>query len=63
MFFQLERAYDKIMMSQLQNRKKGLAFGSFKVKFHPSPSHLLIFSLAMVDKDNSMLFEPMIGWQ
>ncbi|XP_008802132.2 uncharacterized protein LOC103716061 isoform X2 [Phoenix dactylifera] len=27
----LERAYDKIMMSQLQNRKKGLAFGSFKV--------------------------------
>ncbi|CAA7407624.1 unnamed protein product [Spirodela intermedia] len=27
----LERAYDKIMMSQLTNRKKGLAFGSFQV--------------------------------
>ncbi|RRT41564.1 hypothetical protein B296_00028950, partial [Ensete ventricosum] len=29
--FQLEKAYDRIMMSQLQSRKKGLAFGSFKV--------------------------------
>lgn len=27
----LEKAYDRIMMSQLQNRKKGLTFGSFKV--------------------------------
>ncbi|MQM10108.1 hypothetical protein Taro_042994 [Colocasia esculenta] len=27
----LERAYDKIMMSQLTNRKKGLSFGSFQV--------------------------------
>lgn len=27
----LERAYDKIMMSQLQNRKKGVTYGSFKV--------------------------------
>ncbi|XP_077228846.1 chloroplast J-like domain 1 isoform X2 [Tasmannia lanceolata] len=28
---QLERAYDKIMMAQLTNRKKGLTFGSFQV--------------------------------
>lgn len=27
----LEKAYDKIMMSQLSNRKKGVTFGSFKV--------------------------------
>ncbi|XP_068664700.1 protein CHLOROPLAST J-LIKE DOMAIN 1, chloroplastic [Aristolochia californica] len=27
----LERAYDKIMMTQLTNRKKGLTFGSFQV--------------------------------
>ncbi|XP_024025196.1 uncharacterized protein LOC21407255 isoform X2 [Morus notabilis] len=27
----LEKAYDKIMMAQLQNRKKGVTFGSFKV--------------------------------
>ncbi|KAL5061173.1 hypothetical protein RYX36_032777 [Vicia faba] len=27
----LEKAYDKVMMSQLSNRKKGLTFGSFKV--------------------------------
>ncbi|KAG9445661.1 hypothetical protein H6P81_011789 [Aristolochia fimbriata] len=27
----LERAYDKIMMAQLTNRKKGLTFGSFQV--------------------------------
>ncbi|XP_042428640.1 uncharacterized protein LOC122015692 [Zingiber officinale] len=27
----LEKAYDRIMMSQLQNRKQGLTFGSFKV--------------------------------
>ncbi|XP_072956638.1 protein CHLOROPLAST J-LIKE DOMAIN 1, chloroplastic [Typha angustifolia] len=27
----LERAYDKIMMLQLQNRKKGVTFGSFQV--------------------------------
>ncbi|KAK1283286.1 hypothetical protein QJS10_CPB21g00049 [Acorus calamus] len=27
----LERAYDKIMMKQLTNRKKGLTFGSFQV--------------------------------
>ncbi|RWR83975.1 Protein SPA1-RELATED 4 -like protein [Cinnamomum micranthum f. kanehirae] len=27
----LERAYDKIMMAQLTNRKKGLTFGAFKV--------------------------------
>ncbi|XP_043718378.1 uncharacterized protein LOC122666271 [Telopea speciosissima] len=27
----LEKAYDKVMMSQLTNRKKGLTFGSFKV--------------------------------
>ncbi|KMZ65983.1 Chloroplast J-like domain 1-containing protein [Zostera marina] len=27
----LEKAYDKIMMSQLSNRKKGLTFGSFQV--------------------------------
>ncbi|URD83546.1 hypothetical protein MUK42_05361 [Musa troglodytarum] len=27
----LEKAYDRIMMSQLQSRKKGLTFGSFKV--------------------------------
>ncbi|XP_058101619.1 protein CHLOROPLAST J-LIKE DOMAIN 1, chloroplastic [Magnolia sinica] len=28
---QLERAYDKIMMAQLTNRKKGVTFGSFQV--------------------------------
>ncbi|OAY44301.1 uncharacterized protein LOC110621389 [Manihot esculenta] len=28
---QLEKAYDKLMMSQLTNRKKGMAYGSFKV--------------------------------
>ena len=28
---QLEKAYDKLMMAQLTNRKKGLTFGSFKV--------------------------------
>lgn len=28
---QLERAYDRVMMSQLSNRKKGLTFGSFQV--------------------------------
>ncbi|KAJ8562783.1 hypothetical protein K7X08_031235 [Anisodus acutangulus] len=28
---QLEKAYDKIMMSQLTKRKKGVTFGSFKV--------------------------------
>ncbi|XP_047321681.1 uncharacterized protein LOC124925658 [Impatiens glandulifera] len=28
---QLEKAYDKIMMAQLSNRKQGLTFGSFKV--------------------------------
>ncbi|PON54534.1 Protein CHAPERONE-LIKE PROTEIN OF POR1-like [Trema orientale] len=27
----LEKAYDKVMMAQLQNRKKGVTFGSFKV--------------------------------
>ncbi|XP_010244067.1 PREDICTED: uncharacterized protein LOC104587979 [Nelumbo nucifera] len=27
----LERAYDKVMMAQLTNRKKGVTFGSFKV--------------------------------
>ncbi|KAM5561688.1 hypothetical protein ABKV19_022340 [Rosa sericea] len=27
----LEKAYDKLMMAQLTNRKKGLTFGSFKV--------------------------------
>ncbi|XP_042494398.1 uncharacterized protein LOC122073818 [Macadamia integrifolia] len=27
----LEKAYDKVMMAQLTNRKKGLTFGSFKV--------------------------------
>ncbi|KAJ9180045.1 hypothetical protein P3X46_008338 [Hevea brasiliensis] len=27
----LEKAYDKLMMSQLTNRKKGMAYGSFKV--------------------------------
>ncbi|KAL5566881.1 hypothetical protein UlMin_030045 [Ulmus minor] len=27
----LEKAYDKLMMAQLQNRKKGVTFGSFKV--------------------------------
>lgn len=31
--FQLEKAYDKIMMSQLTKRKKGVTFGSFKVLF------------------------------
>ena len=30
---QLERAYDKVMMSQLTSRKKGLAFGAFQVCF------------------------------
>lgn len=29
--FQLEKAYDKVMMAQLSNRKKGVTFGSFKV--------------------------------
>ncbi|KAH9315318.1 hypothetical protein KI387_023945, partial [Taxus chinensis] len=28
---QLERAYDKIMMAQLSNRKQGMTFGSVKV--------------------------------
>ncbi|KAL5701915.1 Protein CHLOROPLAST J-LIKE DOMAIN 1 [Ranunculus cassubicifolius] len=28
---QLEKAYDKVMMAQLSNRKKGLTFGSFQV--------------------------------
>lgn len=28
---QLEKAYDKVMMAQLTNRKKGVTFGSFKV--------------------------------
>ncbi|PIA36418.1 hypothetical protein AQUCO_03400360v1 [Aquilegia coerulea] len=28
---QLEKAYDKVMMAQLTNRKKGLTFGSFEV--------------------------------
>lgn len=28
---QLEKAYDKVMMAQLTNRKKGLTFGSFQV--------------------------------
>lgn len=28
---QLEKAYDKLMMAQLTNRKKGVTFGSFKV--------------------------------
>ncbi|XP_030460705.1 protein CHLOROPLAST J-LIKE DOMAIN 1, chloroplastic [Syzygium oleosum] len=28
---QLEKAYDKVMMAQLSNRKKGVTFGSFKV--------------------------------
>ncbi|XP_054820251.1 protein CHLOROPLAST J-LIKE DOMAIN 1, chloroplastic isoform X2 [Prosopis cineraria] len=27
----LEKAYDRVMMAQLTNRKKGVAFGSFKV--------------------------------
>lgn len=31
--FQLEKAYDKVMMAQLTNRKKGMTFGSFKVNF------------------------------
>ncbi|XP_068461566.1 callose synthase 10-like isoform X2 [Phaseolus vulgaris] len=29
----LEKAYDKLMMAQLTNRKKGVTFGSFKVAF------------------------------
>jgi hypothetical protein len=29
--FQLEKAYDKVMMEQLTNRKKGVAYGAFKV--------------------------------
>ncbi|KAK7342503.1 hypothetical protein VNO80_25458 [Phaseolus coccineus] len=28
---ELEKAYDKLMMAQLTNRKKGVTFGSFKV--------------------------------
>ncbi|KAJ6762972.1 hypothetical protein OIU79_023674 [Salix purpurea] len=28
---QLEKAYDKLMMAQLSNRKKGVTYGSFKV--------------------------------
>lgn len=32
MICQLEKAYDKIMMSQLTSRKKGLTFGQFQVK-------------------------------
>ncbi|XP_059665763.1 protein CHLOROPLAST J-LIKE DOMAIN 1, chloroplastic isoform X2 [Cornus florida] len=28
---ELEKAYDKVMMAQLTNRKKGVTFGSFKV--------------------------------
>lgn len=32
-FFQLEKAYDKVMMAQLSNRKKGVTFGSFQVNF------------------------------
>jgi len=31
--FQLEKAYDKLMMAQLSNRKKGVTYGSFKVWF------------------------------
>ncbi|RVW44211.1 hypothetical protein CK203_027263 [Vitis vinifera] len=27
----LEKAYDKVMMAQLTNRKKGMTFGSFKL--------------------------------
>lgn len=30
-YFQLEKAYDTIMMSQLTKRKKGETFGSFRV--------------------------------
>ena len=30
--FQLEQAYDKVMMEQFTNRKKGMAYGSFKVQ-------------------------------
>ncbi|MBA0561761.1 hypothetical protein Golob_018561, partial [Gossypium lobatum] len=30
-YFQLEKAYDKLMMAQLMNRKKGVTYGSFKV--------------------------------
>lgn len=29
--YRVEKAYDKIMMAQLANRKKGLTFGSFEV--------------------------------
>ena len=30
--FQLEQAYDKVMMEQFTNRKKGMTYGSFKVQ-------------------------------
>ncbi|GFZ05970.1 hypothetical protein Acr_18g0001400 [Actinidia rufa] len=33
---QLEKAYDKIMMAQLMNRKKGVTFGSFQCWPYPS---------------------------
>jgi hypothetical protein len=38
--FQLEKAYDKLMMAQLSNRKKGVTYGSFKVWFM---MHFILF--------------------
>jgi len=38
--FQLEKAYDKLMMAQLTNRKKGVTYGSFKVWFM---MHFILF--------------------
>lgn len=40
--FQLEKAYDKVMMAQLTNRKKGVTFGSLKVH-NLSPCHVVSY--------------------
>ncbi|KAL5998690.1 hypothetical protein ACLOJK_009635 [Asimina triloba] len=52
---QLEQAYDKIMMSQLSNRKKGLTFGSFELS--------LTAYLMQVSKDIKYADkQPIVPW-
>ncbi|KAF4357910.1 hypothetical protein F8388_005391 [Cannabis sativa] len=44
----LEKAYDKVMMAQLQNRKKGMTFGSFKSSVQDIRINLAISAVFML---------------
>ncbi|KAJ6292021.1 hypothetical protein OIU76_024005 [Salix suchowensis] len=58
---QLEKAYDKLMMAQLTNRKKGVTYGSFKVWFM---MHFICFFIrAFVAKDIKYADkQPIVPW-